>query len=332
MQELLKYPFLSAAKRVLEAGESKLGTEKFDKALARAVDSVRIGVAKRLSSERYLAGASPQEAAEVFTTARLLLSLTESDYYSNCFARGEAVSARKFLEKERNNEFGEVVGDFFPSFALAEKNEQTISEAEKNSQNFFELLLTDFLAWCDGLPQRQLSKGKILVSREEALSLFEKAVFFKLRRRLPASGELPPLFKEYSFELKQRLDSDSSLVQRAPRDYSGQYLSLPCIQWILKGVAEGKRYYASMALAVACRKDNLPREQAAQAMQQFVDACGKSAHPFTIREGLASLDWVYRRNLRFSCRYHREHGLGPEGTGFPCEEAMRGKFVSRGKK
>jgi len=311
---LLKYPFLSSAKAALEAGKSELGGEQFEKAITRAVDSVSIGIAKKTGGERVFAGVSPVGAAEIFTTSRILVSLIDSEFYQNSFARGEALCARELLAGENGGEFVRIVQDFFPSFApVAEKF------ADELAQNSFEVSLYDFLSHGDALSQKNLSKGKVFLSREDALHLFEKSVFFKLRRRVPVEG-LPPVFKEYATDMRNRLPAP---LVRA--EYSGKYLSLPCITWILKGVPEGRRYYASMALAVACRKDGLTRDGAAQVMGQFVQACGNSAHPFTTREALASLDWVYRRTPRFSCRYHREHGLGPEGNGYPCEQAMRGK-------
>lgn len=310
MQELLKYPFLSSARQALEGGKSELGAEQFEKAVARAVDSVALAASKpsqEASRERIFLGVSPVQAAEIFTASRLLVSLLDSEYYQNAFARGEALSARESLSKEGAGELVKITRDFFPSLNLLPE------------KNVFTASLFDFLSHGDGLSKRELAGGTVFLSREAALHLFEKSVFNKLRKRLPVQG-LPPLFKEYALEMRNRLPTPA-----ARSEYTGKYLSLPCIEWILKGVPEGRRYYASMALATACRKDGLTREGAAQVMQRFVDSCGSSAHPFTSREAFASLDWVYRRNPRFSCKWHREHGLGPEGRGYPCVEAMRGK-------
>jgi|GEM_PF-855753 len=300
-----RFPFVSAA-RALLSGVSEVGFEQLERAKSRATFSVALAMRKAEFDLQSSIG-SAREEVEALATARLLVGLIDSDYYLAAFAKGEAKTAKLRLSTLTQEEFLVVFSDFFPSCRFETQGEE----------EGFAVSLSDFLSSGEDLPTKSVRAGEVKLSRKEALSLFENAVFLKLRRRL-SPAEIPTLFRQASAELALLLPQPTF-----KSDYSGKYLSLPCIEWILKGVPEGKRYYASVALSVACKKDGLQKSDALKAMQQFVENCGISPHPFTIREGQATLDWVYKRNPRFSCRFHRQHGLGPEGAGYPCDQAMR---------
>ncbi len=292
-----KYPFMSKARGLLASrGLQKVGYDELERAKSRAVQSV-----SRAGAKDFAIGSPPSEneSVESYAIARLLLSVLDSEYYWSKFARGEAALAAAFLREESDESLLEISRDFFPAASFANGS--------------FEIPLPQFLSYGIALPKAMLGAGVVHLERQDMLSLLRYAIVRKTMEKPSAKAEGEQL-KQAALELSEMLPKPIEAV-----DFSGSYLSLPCMQSILKGVGEGKRYYASMALAIACRKDDLPKEKAVAVMQQFVNNSSKQTHPFTMREAQASLDWVYRRpSVRFNCPSNRSHGLAPPECAYPC--------------
>jgi hypothetical protein len=70
-----------------------------------------------------------------------------------------------------------------------------------------------------------------------------------------------------------------------------------------------------MTIAVACAKDGIARDAAGEVMRQYVDSNDRGTSPFTLREGNAVLDWVFKHGgeINFSCRTMREHAFDDGG-------------------
>ncbi|MCL5011625.1 MAG: hypothetical protein M1594_01890, partial [Candidatus Marsarchaeota archaeon] len=95
-----------------------------------------------------------------------------------------------------------------------------------------------------------------------------------------------------------------------PSGEKGKLLSKKCMVEILKGVGEGKRYYGSMALSIACLKDGLSLDDASNVLKVYVNNCDRGVNSFTEKEALNTLKWVYGRpSIRFSCKVLQSQGL-----------------------
>jgi len=292
-----RYPFLSIGRELARAkGLEKIGDEELEAAKSRVQDSIaRAGV------KDFPVIQAPSDATAVISYAlgRLLLAVIDSDYYWQKFSRGEAMLAMKYLAREPSLEVLKVAGDFFPSIA-------------ETTAAGYSIPMAEYLAYGTELQSAKLGHGQVHCTKRELFNLLRNAIARRAREKPPAVPK-NDLFKTAAEELRAMLPKPIVV-----KEFEGSHLALPCVKAVLAGVSEGKRYYASMAVANACRVDGLSKDAAGAVMQEFVNACGKTTHPFTMREATATLDWVYRRPPFFNCNAIRQHGLAPDECAFPC--------------
>jgi len=307
---LSRYPFLSAARNILARNNAEPTREDLERGRNRVLASIARGISKNDAFSH----PAPQTVSQnvlSYAIARMLLSAAGSEYYWRAFAKGEARQAIQFLA-ENPGELVDVARDFFPKIEFNESGDYSakVQVIEYLSQN------------AENLSKRSVTDGRILLSQGELLDVIRNVVYRKAR--------LEPRAREYSRDttsaaasLREELREKFPPIER--KTYSGKYLALPCIQKMLSGVPEGRRYYASMSLAIACKLDGLSLDESTAIMQSFVEANPPSQRPFTTREALASRDWAYKRNINFSCKYQREHGLAdlPECSAGKCPITLR---------
>ncbi len=288
-----KYPFLPDSKAIIGEREGLVPDSiEREKAIGRAIDSVK-------------ANAQTNDFGNLrtFTLSKLLICLLDNDYYLMKFAQTESSRAASNLREESDWDFLKIVGSMFTSL-------------EKIDEETFAISLIDFLNSSNDMEQYQINKGKIILNREQLIGTFRKATYGKIRNfnRIPQDSQVRVMFK----------DDIENLLSRLPKppiisSYSGKYLSLPCVKNALAHTPEGKRYYACLSICIACKKDGLSVENANGILEQFVNNSGKTSHPFTIKEALATLNWVYKKNPNFSCKMQRANGLAtPDICKSPC--------------
>jgi len=291
-----RYPFSSFAKKYLKAG----GADTID---SDAVDSAKQSIINAISAPERQARASSDSKSRMvsYALARVILAALGKPGTARKFANGEADAAAAKLDEEKEDVFFEVAKDFFPSLA-GEDDEYNVS-------------LADFLKCGSGLANAKIERGKVFLDKTELLGLLRSAIAFKiidLPRIKPS--EVPPLVREAIEEADEWLPSETFRGTAGGRggagEIEGKYLDLSCVKKIRAGLEEGRRYYGSMALAIACLRDGLAKDDAKKVMEEYVANCRRSTHPFTAREASATLDWVYKHpTLRFSCRTMKENGL-----------------------
>lgn len=280
MVELIaKYPFLSQARALLQNDNVKY------EELERAEDFVIDSLEKR-RKENFK---SAEEEARILVLAKLLLASLQNELVARKFASSKAEEFVELLKTGDESELDAVAKDFFPSL-----------DGKKIS-------LDDFLKAGGKLAEAQLEEGRVFLDEHALFRLLRNAIAFKLSDFSQINlRSVPKLVREASQELAERIPREPAFASA----FKGKYLQLECVQKILKGVPEGKRYYGSTTLAIACVKDGLSREQAAQVMQDYVNNCPRGTQPFTLREALASLDWVYKHPaIGFSCSMNVSRGL-----------------------
>ncbi len=132
--------------------------------------------------------------------------------------------------------------------------------------------------------------GFVYLSREELSEVAVKQVKKRIMQ-LPLNSNLPREFQEVAVELTRQSPSPAPKSKALEKDD---------VKEIRAGVKEGQRYYACMKLSRACFRDDLSFDQAKQVIVNYVNACQQGKTPFTEKEALKCLEWVYRKGKRLS--------------------------------
>jgi hypothetical protein len=113
------------------------------------------------------------------------------------------------------------------------------------------------------------------------------------------------LFEEFMNWFKKSQKERVEAIQRyekASCNFKGMYMSLPCVEKILKGMKEGQRNAGARIISIGCRLDNMPEKEALKAMRIYAGNCS----PDNISESEYSswLDWIYSQDVYFwNCRF-----------------------------
>ena len=282
---IAKYPFLSEAKNYVSEGlPSELDVRE-------AAFFTQACFQKR----SHIVQNAEREVKSLLLSRLMLYSLGLA--YLRKFGWLKSREYAKALQDEDEALLGEIAKDFFPSF-------------EKHSADSFKVSFIDYLQYGRSLNDASVEKGMVFFDRAELVDCLSSAINVRISDHSKLDSRLPEILAKAAAEMKE------SLKEVFARDFAfapkGKYLQRPELQNILKGVGEGKRYYGAMALAIACMKDGLNKDQALEIMQQYVENCASSggSHPFTQREGQAAVDWVYRHpGINFSFATLKTQGL-----------------------
>ncbi len=279
-----RYPFLSQSK-------GRLGESVSELDLKEAVYFARECFERRLHSPKELADVS-REAKNLLLSRLMLHSLGRVFLRKFAFLKAREYSLA--LDSEEAGNVLVVARDFFPSLEKAEGG--------------FRVALVEYLEYGHGLPQAQVSEGKVFFSEGDLLECLRQAVETRISDSSKFDARLPDDLKKAALGLREFIPREF-----APRSPAGKLLQRPELQNVLKGVSEGKRYYGAMAVAIACVKDGLAKEEALEVMQSYVENCagaGVGSHPFTPGEGNSVVEWVYRHPaIGFSFQVMKNQGL-----------------------
>ncbi len=295
---IAKYPFLSAAKKFLAAGESEVSYEELENA-ARGITSILSNPSAPLTVY-----STPSAAARSHALARLLLATLNNRFVTRRYANARAGQASRELARENDDDFIEIAADLLPSVEIRGRGDSAL----------FTVSVFDFLRAGGALLTADLEKGSVSLDRDGLSALLEEAVSSRISDFAEARPKrLPAVVREAAEELRRGIPANA--LPSAQAAFKGSHLSLPCVQTLLRGVGEGKRYYGAMTIAVACARDGIARDAAGEIMRQYVDSNDRGTNPFTLREGLAVLDWVFKHGgeINFSCRTMREHAFDDGG-------------------
>ncbi len=247
--------------------------------------------------------------------ARMLLSCCSNRYATRLFGEGLGRLNASRLALEKEDAFQNSVRQLYPSLAF--------------EGGAYLLEFAEFLSGPNELAYASLQDGKVSVSKEELLSMVSRQLSSRASdfSSFDPKGIIPDLVKDYSASLADQLPSAPAVMRG---DFTGKWLGQDCMKKIIAGVPEGRRYYGSMALSIACHKDGLSRAEAAAVLEQYVANCQRSSHAFRPGEALASLDWIYEHpGINLSCRMMVQQGL-IDGRCANCPQ-LRGGFSAKPK-
>lgn len=262
------------------------------------------------AKERVMAalhGAGPRKAAGTrkeiveYVLARILLGAAGNSAATVKYASAQAGRAIESLKAEDDDgNLALIAMEFFPSAEISSKGAS--------------IAVLDYLKFGSDLANEDVQDGRVMFTRSGLFQLLRRAIEVKISDISFTARGLPPNIKKYAEALSREMEK-VPLVARSMGDFKGKYLSTPAVQKILQGLTEGRRYYGSMTLAIACLKDGIPRGEAEQVMITYARNCQRSTHAFSEREALASLEWVYKHpTINFSMKTLREQGILDEHT------------------
>ncbi len=181
----------------------------------------------------------------------------------------------------------DLASAFFPSFSADESGSW--------------LSVADYLLFGRHLSQMDVREGRVRVLSGELNDLLQSAI--EARFMEFKAQEVPDFIREASKGLDE--------LPPAPKSFGRKFLDLGCIQAVRAGVGEGKRFYGAMGLAIAAQRDGLQKEQAQGLMDEYVNRCS-GTKPFTPTEGQSVINWVFGREIGFSCKKMMDDGFEGE--------------------
>ena len=177
---------------------------------------------------------------------------------------------------------------------------QSFFPSVTQSESGFFLTLSDYLIYGEKLVHQGVEKGIVRVEPHDMNALLLKAISLKFLDAI--IQQVPPEIEKAAQQLEPPV-----LVRASNRTF----LSLGCMQHVAQGVGQGKRFYGAMGLSIAAHKDGLTREQALGLLGNYVERCS-GTQPFTPTEAKSVVEWVYGRQIGFSCKQTMDNGF--EGT------------------
>ncbi|MBI2445446.1 hypothetical protein HYV43_03605 [Candidatus Micrarchaeota archaeon] len=196
--------------------------------------------------------------------------------------------AREYVQRANaEQEPGTLASAFFPSFAA-------------DSEGHW-LSVIDYLRFGQHLAQMDVRAGRVRVPPGELNELLQGAI--EARFMEFKAQDVPDFIRDAARGLDE--------LPPAPRTFGLKFLELGCIRSVRQGVGEGKRFYGAMGLAIASQRDGLQKEQAQGLMDQYVTACS-GTQPFTPTEGQSVVNWVFGRQIGFSCKKMMDDGFEGE--------------------
>ncbi len=309
---IAKYPFSSSAKSYLE----KIGvkTINYDD-IRMAEERIREDIKNHRGPEILESVAEKQ--LKSFALARAILAATKNSNYIFRFAAAEAQSMVDSIERESEEVKMQLGKELFPSL--------------KNSHEEYSLSIFDYTKYAKDWEGVELEAGNVYLPEVVFFSgIFKNALVFRIAdiKNISVDSlaqEVRDAAEEISPSLNNIIKNQSPKYARA----QGKFLSLGCIQFIRKGLSEGRRFYGAMALSIACLKDGLSSQQAKEVMKEYVSKCVQSPHEFTEREALNTLEWVYKKgSMGFSCSVMQAQGFG----GDYCKNCWLGKYTKKKKR
>lgn len=283
-----KYPFLAAAKEALK--DKALGAVHLQQAQQRVLAS--------------LEGQTPQpqptlDYALEYVGARILLALAGEGYAAKQWAVREAATLAEEVNTESDSTRLAILHELLPSL--------------QRQEGAWSVSVLDYIRHSRDFALAEVADGRVRLDDQASRGLVRSAIESRLLATIPrhALKDIPSDYRAAAEQLRAKLPKYEIQVNSSGKGAGQAYLSRTCIQELRQGVGEGKRWYASMALAIALKHDGVPLEKAREVMSEFVNACPKSQHPFTAREALTTLEWAYKREgpARLSCRNLIAQGL-----------------------
>jgi DNA primase large subunit len=213
----VRYPFSSAAKKILSSRDMQLNERIIELASDRIKKALKGEIRK--SSAIHIEGKIEELAS--FAAARMMLAYLKNRFITNKFAVAESKRVGSYLDAGDPETINQVGG-----------------ELGVQSTDFEKKLLMEIPTYLKFSPRalpyklinREIKDGQVIISKKEKIRLIEEAVRKKLEN-VPILKEPPKVIEEASKKLLSELPkSDLPQIKVKPGDYP------PCIMKLLESV------------------------------------------------------------------------------------------------
>ncbi|MBI5035985.1 hypothetical protein HZC09_01450 [Candidatus Micrarchaeota archaeon] len=225
---------------------------------------------------------NPAKHVMLYALAKAILSCC-SQSTKNKYAEQKT---REYVKRMTEAENLEAAREFFPAI-------------EKQDGKYV-LPLGEYLSYGSSLVHQSVENGKVTIEQDELNALMRSAIKEKFLNA--AIQDVPEEIRKAAAQL----EPPSTAIQSRAK-----FLNLACMQYIAKGVDEGKRFYGAFGLSISAKRDGLPKEKAVSFLTEYVQRC-RGTKAFTAEEAKGILDWVYSRDIGFSCSQTMDNGFEGE--------------------
>jgi len=251
-QELLfaqKFPFSNKAKNIIKKEKFML-EDVSEQIMERAKVMLLNAFKKKMYFLNEISSSTDLMLNEIyaFPVAKILLSEIHSIDLNRKFAFTFSSNTFKFLEKEKNNEkLFELFDDFGIKYSLPDKNSFLLSV---DLMSFLSLPYFKDLK----LVNQNISKGKVLLTKNDAIRFVSALVYNKIFLSLPVETKnIPKKFKENARDLKSDF---FSLKKTLPEfKFSGNLRTEffpPCMSFLHEKLSSGSKLPHMANFDLAC--------------------------------------------------------------------------------
>ncbi len=266
------YPFLPGAKSALAEGLN-------DSDLADAVAYLKHSVSEGPLADGWWA--DDGRHVKMYALSKALLSCC-GDHVKRKYA---VQKAKEYVERANASaQQGELASVFFSSLL--------------SDDSGIWMSVSDYLRLGRHLARMEVREGKVRLTPGELNELLQASIELKFLEF--KAQDVPDFIREAAKALDE--------LPPVQKSYGRKFLELGCIQSVRQGVGEGKRFYGAMGLAIASQRDGLQKEQAQSVMDDYVNRCS-GTRPFMPTEGQSVVNWVFGRQIGFSCKRMMDDGF-----------------------
>ncbi|NYZ78722.1 hypothetical protein H0N99_01090 [Candidatus Micrarchaeota archaeon] len=232
-----KYPFTRGAKELMSSAKVRDEFQLMGIAKRRVVDAIGKGKIPLMSVELDDSQLLLQVAS--YAVSRMIVSLLKSRYYVNRYAIAEAKRASSYMASDSDENVLSVAREL---------------GVECEIDNYYSVSFQDYLRYAPKsvdykLVNRRLSRGRVMLRRDEFVRILEEAVKLKIESELPLKTEgIPADINEAAEEVRRSIPKEPQPV--AVSIENGEFA--PCMKKLLEDLktVENLSHTARWALAV----------------------------------------------------------------------------------
>lgn len=156
------------------------------------------------------------------------------------------------------------------------------------------------------IPLDEFKNKKLKVQKEDDVRYPDNIELFKINE-----NELLSFLCDYIEETKTNFDNLLNI------NIDVKYTQLNGVKKLIQGLQTGQRNFGALVLAVACKMDNMLKEDAMILFEEYVKNCSQKDHVFSLNEAKQWLDYIYfQDNIFWNCSQLDELGLH---NAYECE-------------
>ncbi len=193
-----------------------------------------------------------------------------------------------------------IIADFANNYSLLWKRHfaTNVNDSEEFAREVFpsitfgsqcKISVFDYLAAEENILIVDVSNGYVHLTKDH----LSDVLAHQIKRRvmsIPSSANMPESVKIAAEELAKQY---AAFLPKGAKNLEKEE-----IKKIRQGSPEGGRFYGCMKLSRACFRDGLSFEEAKQIILEYVKACSPGKNPFTEKEALTCLEWLYRKGQK----------------------------------